>query len=216
MRARRPALLAVLLLSLLGVLPVRAQTHVYDAAGRLRWSTQPGGAATAYTYDPAGNVLSVSNVSPGQDTDGDGMPDSFEFQWTGATSITALDGALDPDGDGVVNLLEFAFARDPDRSDVVKHGFALTAVSVEPHGAGPEHYLHLTFVRPKQGPATLDYYLQVSTTLDAATWSADPAYVEIVEITDLGGGIERVKGRSNLVVEAVPRVFLRVRVEPKP
>jgi len=193
----------------------RGQTHVYDAAGRLRWSTQPGGASTTYTYDAAGNILSVANVLAGQDTDGDGIPDSFEFQWTGANSTTSMNATLDPDGDGVVNLLEYAFARDPKISDVLKYGFALTGASIETIG-GSEHYLHITFVRPKQGPGTVDYFIEVSTTLDSATWSGDPAYVEVVSTTDLGGGIERVKGRSKLVTEVVPRVFLRIRVEPKP
>jgi hypothetical protein len=79
---------------------------------------------------------------------------------------------------------------------------------------GPISYLTLTFLRPKQATSLLDYIVEVSTTLMPLEWSSDPEYVEIVSVTDQGGGVELVKARSKIVIEPVPRQFLRVRAVP--
>ncbi len=183
-----------------------AQNHIYDAIGRLRWSTQASGASTAFGYDPNGNLLSVTNVSPGQDTDGDGIPDSFELLWTGGANFTGLDGSNDEEGDGLINLLEFALARNPFVSDAGN----LTPVSLEPSGA--DRYLTLRYRRPKQGTALLDYKAEVSLALNSSTWSSDPADVEELSVVDQGGGVELVTVRARAAISAANRMFLRLRV----
>ena len=191
---------------LLGSSWTSAQTHIYDAIGRLRWSTQASGASTAFSYDPNGNLLSVTNVSPGQDFDGDGLPDSFELLWTGGANFTSLDAMIDDEGDGLINLLEFALARDPFASDAASP----PPVSIDPDGA--DRYLTIRYLRPKQGPALLDYKVEVSFDLASGSWSSDPADVEQVAVVDQGGGVELVTVRTRAAVGANNRAFLRLRV----
>lgn len=195
---------------LLGASWASAQTHIYDAIGRLRWSTQASGASTAFSYDPNGNLLSVTNVSPGQDTDGDGLPDSFELLWSGGADFTSLDASIDEESDGLINLLEFALARDPFTPDAAN----LTPVSIEPNGT--DQYLTIRYLRPKQGPALLEYKVEVSFDLAAGSWSSDPADVEELGVADQGGGIELVTVRAKAAVSTANRAFLRLRVTKLP
>jgi YD repeat-containing protein len=197
-------------LLLLGCLSASADTHIYDAIGRLRGSTQSSGATTAFSYDPNGNLLSVTNISPGQDSDGDGIPDSFELLWTGGTNFTDLDASIDEEQDGLINLLEFALARNPFVSDVNN----LTPVSIEPSGGN--QYLTIRYLRPKQGPALLDYKVEVSYDLNSGTWSSDPADVEQLGVVDQGGGVELVTMRAKTAIGAADKLFLRVRVTKLP
>jgi YD repeat-containing protein len=187
-----------------------AQTHVYDSIGRLRWTTQAGGASISYAYDQNGNLLSVANITPGQDSDGDGLPDSFEILWTGGASTTALDPGADPERDGLINFLEFALARRPDSPDAA----ALTPVSIEL--SGPERYVTFRYLRPKQGPALLDYKAEVSFDLASGQWSSDPADVEQVAVLDQGGGVELVTIRARTAISAASQIFLRLRITKLP
>lgn len=51
------------------------------------------------------------------DSDGDGLPDSFEQRYTDPPSSTALEADGDEDGDGLTNLEEFELGIDPTESD---------------------------------------------------------------------------------------------------
>ena len=60
--ARRFHCVACVLL-LLGAWSVRADSHTYDALGRLTQTAQPGGQATTYSYDENGNIVAVASVT---------------------------------------------------------------------------------------------------------------------------------------------------------
>jgi YD repeat-containing protein len=197
--------------SLLLPIKLSAQTHVYDSIGRLRWSTQPNGASTSFSYDAANNLLSVTNVSASADSDADGMPDSFEIQWTGGVSTTALAPGDDPEKDSIINLAEFAFARGVTVGDIQ----ALTPVSIEPP-SGANRYLTLRYTRPKNGTLFLNYITETRAELVSGAWSSAAADVEQVSVVDQGGGIELVTVRALATVSSGTKRFLRVRINKLP
>lgn len=189
-------------LVLVGPCAMAALSHRYDAAGRLGWSVQPGGQATHFSYDAAGNITAVATVLPAQDTGGDGLPDTWEVRFS--PSEVARGAGNDPDGDGVIDPQEFAFARLPDRPD----GGGLTPVSIET-GAGGSR-LTLRYLRPIQGMVTLAYIAEVST--DLRTWSSAAADVESLAPVGQGGGLELVAVRAKVAVPDAAKQFLRVRI----
>jgi len=72
--------------------------YQYDQLGRLTRAQYSDGSALEYTYDAVGNRLSMK-VTPGVDSDGDGLPDGLEDSYCTLT----LDADTDDDGilDGV-------------------------------------------------------------------------------------------------------------------
>ena len=181
---------------------VLALSHRYDAAGRLVWSVQPGGQATHHAYDPAGNLVAVTTILPAQDTDADGLPDTWEIRHS--SSATGRDAQGDSDGDGLIDLQEFAFARQPDRPD----GANLTPLSVETTEQGSR--LTLRYLRPAQGTAAFDYVAEVSG--DLKTWSSAAADVETLAPVAQGDGLELVVVQAKASVGSTPHLFLRVRI----
>jgi uncharacterized delta-60 repeat protein len=111
--------------------------------------------------------------------------------------------AADPDGDGVVNVLEYAFGMNPkapDRSGLPKAGLLQV---------GNQTYLALTYLRPKTAPADLAYEWQTST--DLSNWQA-------VGGVDVGGSVPQgervaVTVRPQAPVTATPGGFYRLRVK---
>src|SRR5688500_9791580 len=53
---------------------------------------------------------------PGADTDGDEIPDSWEVAY-GLNLLDAGDALLDPDGDGISNLMEYFLGGNPNVPD---------------------------------------------------------------------------------------------------
>lgn len=191
-------------LGLLLILPgaASAMSHRYDAAGRLVWSVQPGGQATHFAYDAAGNITGISSIVAAQDSDGDGLPDTWELRYSG--SATGRTATADPDADGLIDLQEFAFARLPDGPD----GGNLTPVAIEITAQGAR--LTLRYLRPIQGTVTLDYVAEVSA--DMRNWSSAAADVEQLGPVAQDGGLEQVTVRAKVAPSATPRLFLRIRI----
>lgn len=79
----------------------------------------PGAATTGFVVVTAGGVASngaaFTVTSSNGDSDGDGLPDSWEMLYFGNLNYGAND---DPDGDGVTNLQEYLQGRNPTRGAV--------------------------------------------------------------------------------------------------
>jgi len=120
------------------------------------------------------------------------------------------DPAADPDGDGIVNLLEYAFdlaPMDADRS-ALPEGFETTGPSL----SGKYHGIKY---RRRADASDLTYTVQVST--DLVTWrgsASDPQTVE-AGVTSLGDGMEEVTARTLYTVNGLSTHFMRVSVSVK-
>lgn len=77
--------------------------------------TDEGGGAGAAEKGSVTQTFSVTVLAP--DSDGDGMPDSYE-RARGFDPQDPADGAADRDGDGRSNRQEYEAGTDPDRDDV--------------------------------------------------------------------------------------------------
>jgi YD repeat-containing protein len=97
----------------------------YDELNRLTRAQYPDGSIITYAYDPAGNrtnwtVLAGTNA----DTDGDGLPDSWEMA-NGMDSSSPTDASADADGDHLTNRDEFLLGTNP--NDALS-GLFITAI----------------------------------------------------------------------------------------
>ena len=115
------AVLAAALLACAAARAVQEETrYFYDDAGRLAtaaWSVGASNAAAHYRYDANGNRTGTLHVAANDlsvDSNGDGMPDLGPLAYCGTL---AVDGAADPDGDGLVNSNEFALLGNPFAAD---------------------------------------------------------------------------------------------------
>ena len=93
-------------------------------------SLQVTGKYTIAASNAAGQTLSgVANLTLAADTDGDGLPDSWENGRPGFSATNPADAARDDDGDGMSNRAEFIAGTDYlDRTSYLK---------IEAIGAGP-------------------------------------------------------------------------------
>lgn len=148
----------------------------------------------------------------------------FELWVEAATLAEAAAGAeADPDGDGVVNLLEYAFNRAPASPDGLGNAVRV-APALEPEAAGA---LEVEFDLPS-GRDDLRYTVEVSG--DLITWDAGHRYgpgienigelptIEIARVVLEGGGGERVRVRDGGSLDGAgdaggSRRFMRIRVE---
>jgi hypothetical protein len=88
----------------------------------------PDGSANIVQF-PGFATPAAPNAAPSEDSDGDGMPDSWE-EAHGLNPESAADALLDGDGDGMNNLAEFHAGTDP------KDATSLLALQIETNGGG--------------------------------------------------------------------------------
>jgi YD repeat-containing protein len=96
----------------LAALAARAQTVSHDTLGRVTRVSYGGSTNVAYGYDAAGNITNIaySGTLSEPDSDGDGMPDMWEWVWFNTLTNTATG---DPNQNGKNNLWEFQNGYDP-------------------------------------------------------------------------------------------------------
>jgi hypothetical protein len=135
-------------------------------------------------------------------------------QWTATRGLTATNNATtaDPDGDGAVNLLEFAFNLDPLRSDAVPVAPAGLAGLPDAHvlllPGGP--VAEVSFLRRKAPTGTgLSYTAQFGGRLTSWTTGSAPV------VTPLNTDWERVTVRDSVTPGQSSR-FVRVAVNLTP
>jgi len=89
--------------------------------------------------------------------------------------------SADSDGDGVLNVVEYALAWNP-RKQEKKNALAFKMMEKK----NPEYDAEISVSRRK-GMLDIKVYVEVSD--DLAVWSADPAYAVEAEVTDDGNGV---------------------------
>jgi len=110
-----------------------------DALQRNLNSTAVGANWSAYDFTQdnrtdIGDVLWLISVTRGvavNDSDGDGLPNAYERNWTDTDPTVAdtdsdgrIDGAEDPDGDGLISHMEYRVGSDPKAADTDGDGFS--------------------------------------------------------------------------------------------
>ena len=116
----RLAVASLVLLAPAGRAAQESVAYTYDGAGRLvttAWTAGSTNAAAHYQYDANGNRTGTLHVAAGDtalDSNHDNMSDLNELVYLGTLEV---DGAGDPDGDGLVNSNELRLAGHPYKRD---------------------------------------------------------------------------------------------------
>lgn len=134
------------------------RVHYFDAAP---WPTAADGTGaallrvslTGFPNDPTNWVAVVPNFGSGGDSDGDGMPDSWENQY-GLNPTNAADAGLDLDSDGLTNLEEYIAGTNPTTNNPNDPFSALRIISIESMGA---NNARLTFLAISNKSYTIEY-----------------------------------------------------------
>ncbi len=98
--------------------PAHAASFTLQADGSFSYTRDAAYADDSFTYraydgkDYSG-VATVHLYRYDHDSDGDGMPDTYEMQYPGYLDPNTADAALDADGDGFDNGTEYAEGTDP-------------------------------------------------------------------------------------------------------
>ncbi len=179
--------------------------------------TSSGGITETFAGWPEGASVTVNGVDytiTYHGGDGNDVALTIAFsapftQWQidnfGSSNAPEAAPLADPEGDGVVNLLEYAFDRDPWQVETVP----LVTGVVERHLADGQEYLVLTFTRRKDD-GDLHYTPQVSGNLGA--WNSGPLHSELISQIDLSATNEEVRYRLKGPLSQTPRQYGRVTV----
>ena len=105
----------------------------------------------------------------------------------------------DPDGDGLMNILEYAFNTNPTNNSAYPISYAVTG-----------DHLTITFTRARPAPSDITYLYEVADEV-TGPWQSGPAFTT-QNITDSGNGTETVTVTDNLLVASSTALYLRVRI----
>lgn len=163
-------------------------------------------ASTGY-ISSTGPSFDVVSAVPA-DADGDRLPDSWEIANALDPGSSSLGNGSygDPDGDGLVNFIEFALSLPPH----TPNPDAAPRAAVEINPADGLAYLTVTWLRP----ASSAYTFALECSADGRAWSAAPAGFQTISVTPAAGGVtetvvSRVVPPAN---SANPHRFVRLRV----
>jgi hypothetical protein len=166
--------------------------------------TAVGTYAVAATVTSPGYVGSASDtlvISAKPDANGNGILDAWEIEKFGNADPGANLPGDDADGDGVTNLLEYAFDTGPKQA-------APSPAVADFAQIGDDRYLRLRV--PKNPAATnLSYFIEVSGDLLEGSWSSLQTTIEENDATHL-------TARDHVAVSAASRRFIRLRVLVNP
>lgn len=109
----------------------------------------------------------------------------------------------DPDHDGIINILEYAFNTDPNVPSPNPISFAVVGI-----------HLTVTFKRTHPAPTDISYTPQVANDLTSGVWNSGPTYTSQT-VTDNGNGTETVVVTDNALIGSNSVHFLRILIAPQ-
>ncbi len=190
--------------------------QIYDSTARnVSLTTSPPGLAVNLTYNglPSAptNVGSYTVIGTINDLNYQGSATNnllvtFGGPYTGIDLTDPAQALADPDGDGVLNLLEYALGTDP--GDSTDGNTGMTVFLMQDSGA---RYVALQFrQRNDTSGLPLQYIPEVSA--DRQSWFSDAAHVLQVAVTPLDSVFSSVTVRDLTPITVVAPRFIRVRV----
>lgn len=195
-------------------------THVeFLVDGRIIATDTRSPYSASWQVDTIGNTM-LSAIA--YDADGDSSPSPQTLVSVQASELLQTwreanfnesertDGSIsglvaDPDGDRIMNFLEYAFGLDPRKAD---HS-GLPQSSIET--IGDQQFLTLQYEKP-ESLQTLNYVFEVSD--DLVNWVNTTDSV-VKESLGVDGGKERVRGQlvAPIISDSPQKQFIRIRVE---
>lgn len=133
--------------------------------------------------------------------------DAIALAFPGTNNQSVIGSNADPDGDGIVNLLEFALGMSPARADSVAQSGSTPGLPVVNVPAGTSDFLSL-FVRRPIGLRGVSYGAEVSS--DLKTWTSAVATGFPQPNSD---GSETIQFRDTQPLGSSPRRFIRLRID---
>jgi autotransporter-associated beta strand protein len=140
--------------------------------------------------------LELVYSGPTPDSNNNGIDDTWEIAKFGSAGPGEHPASADPDGDGISNLLEYAFDTSPTNPSVNPLSLDIETIAMADH-------LRLT-VSKNPAASRLSYIVEVSSNLSASQWGTADTFIEQNTPT-------RLVVRDTTT--GLPRRFLRLRVE---
>jgi hypothetical protein len=147
--------------------------------------------------------LSAGNPATATVTLEDKPYDSWRFDHFTAAELadTALSGpSVDPDGDGLPHLMEYALGGDPHIADAPSHQPRVSLIA---------DHLTLDYTRPN---SVTDVSYTVEWSNDLQTWGTGNMIIEQVSSTTNADATITVSSRAVALLSASPRQFIRLRI----
>jgi hypothetical protein len=118
---------------------------------------------------------------------------------TAENSGPAADTA-DPDNEGLINIVEYAFNLDPNVPSANPISFAVAG-----------GHLTLSYDRAQPAPSDLSYLAEVASDLSSGLWQSGPAYTSEA-VTDHGDGTATVTVTDLAPIGSISAHYLRIRI----
>ncbi len=202
-----------------------ASTRYTPAAGTLSWAdgdaasktftvslindgiTEPSQTFTLNLGVPIGGVVSGApgTATVTVSTTPFGIWEQAHFSLADLSNATRSGDNADPDGDGIPNVLEYAFGFDPKISNSTR-GFSTATQNV-----GGVNYLTLTY---RTQPTATDLTYTPQSGADLQTWNGAP--VQLGSTVSNGDGTQSLTFRDSVPESPGPRRFMRLQVTRTP